>query len=110
MAVRSQRLVAANVVIAAGTNALVYTVPAGFHTIIRSVFIYNRGTGTVTVIERVDPAGAAPAILVNPLTIASAASAFVEVWRVLEEGDQYYLRCAVAADVNVWMSGAELAI
>lgn len=106
MAVRSERLAAAAVTVAAGQTVL-YTVPAGKTTILKEIMC-SSPVGTVSrVVVDVQSGPSGPAVSVLDRNLGTG-TAGANLWTVLAAGDR--IRCITfGAQTNVWLSGAELA-
>lgn len=104
---RSKTLHKSSVVLAAGVDTLLYTVPAGRRTIIRSFVMYHGGAAPQTIEERT---GAGANATIRSVTLTQGQTNTYETWRVLETGQGIWLRSAAAVTITVWISGAELVV
>lgn len=105
MAVRSKRLAAVSQ--AAGASGVVYTVPSGETTLIKSVSIASAGAGStgVGVYIRVGGAGTYYPIAVE--IVATGTAKFINLWAVLQPTDTISVFTATTAS-TVYLSGSEL--
>lgn len=107
MAVRSKQLAIGSY--SSGSYATLYTVPTGYRTIIKSLWLRNTGAGSNTVHLNPHSAGGASPYFNVVLATAPGAgdSQFVSLWVVLEEGDTFKME-PVTYSVDAILSGAEL--
>lgn len=103
MAVRTKRL--AQGTRAAGTDAVVYTCPAGETAILKDIRFWNNTTGSVRSLVYVD---SGPALcLILDVTAPAGEARGLAVWVVLAPGDT--LRVAsLSGQTNFRLSGTEL--
>lgn len=92
---------------AANVNTVVYTVPAGFAFILKSVILTNESSTAVTPAIWSIAAGGSPYVFETLQPLAANASFSYATWHVLNSGDELAIGSS-GSTVNYWVSGAVL--
>lgn len=105
MTVHSNRL-ARGTVSPANTAVTIYTCPAGQHTIVKDVRVWNSSGAGVSFVWAAN--SGAVLVLAMSETIAAGAVRALQPWLVLEQGDELQMSCTVNNVLRYWVSGSEL--
>lgn len=107
MAVRNKVL--AHVTGAAGTGPTIYTCPAGFVTIVKSVIVWTPSNASGAYTDLYVNDGQGNAVIVWSVPLSTSSHDRLEFWFCLDAG--YFLAADVGTSpVHFWVSGAELPV